>query len=72
MGADGLVYDATQTLKIDVDYYKELFRSESRGPFSLERNFWEQDDLVSLEENADLEAPFSEEEIKSAVFWLLF
>jgi hypothetical protein len=34
----------------------------------LDRNFWEYEDLVQPEESVELESPFSEKEIREAVF----
>jgi hypothetical protein len=45
-----------------------LFGREERGDFSLESNFWEEVDKVTLEENMALDAPFTESEVKEAVF----
>jgi hypothetical protein len=45
-----------------------LFKGESRGTFCLDRNFWDAAEIVLDIENADLEAPFSEEEVKESVF----
>jgi hypothetical protein len=67
-GAEGLMYDTHEILKIAADYYKDMFRWESRGSFSLESDFWGSKELVTIEQNADLEAPFSEEVIKATVF----
>jgi hypothetical protein len=55
-------------LEVVVYVYKNLFRKEGRGNFSLTSNFWEPCDLVSAEESKTLENPFSEEEIKLAIF----
>jgi hypothetical protein len=41
-------------LRIVVDYYKKLFGREDRGSFSLQFDFWETEDRVSLEENTAL------------------
>lgn len=55
-------------MEIAVDFYKNLFKKENRDDISLEENFWGEEDLVTNEENDFLEKPFSEEEIKEAVF----
>jgi hypothetical protein len=54
-------------LEHGTDFYKKLFGKEPRGNFSLDENFWEENEKVSLEENQLLEAEFSEEEIKRAI-----
>jgi hypothetical protein len=35
---------------------------------NLDEDFWERDDLVTMDENNFLDQPFSEDEIKKAVF----
>jgi hypothetical protein len=53
---------------IAVDFYKNLFAKEPEVPVKLGLSFWDEKDKVSAEENSALLAPFSEEEIKNAVF----
>lgn len=67
-GPQGLVEDEQGMMDIAVDYYKNLFRFEDRGPLSLDDNFWEETDKVTITENELLSAPFSEEEIREAIF----
>lgn len=55
-------------MKIAVDFYKTLFATENISALTLDNSFWSENDLVTPEENAMLTAPFSEEEIKEAVF----
>lgn len=54
--------------KIAIDYYRELFKWEPRPDINLRADFYSETEKVSAEENAKLEARFSEEEIKAAVF----
>lgn len=61
MGPNGLVYNNNGMLNTAVDFYKMLFAS-------LEENFWEENEKVTLEENEILQAPFTEGEIKEALF----
>lgn len=49
------------------DFYKNLFAREDRGDIRLSTDFWDESQLVK-EENKMLTAPFTEEEIKEAVF----
>jgi hypothetical protein len=56
------------TLKVASNYYKELFKWEDRGEYSLGNNFWDSEDRLSAEVKDELEKQFSEEEIKFAVF----
>ena len=51
-----------------VDFYKNLFGEEESMGVHLGENFWEEEDKISNDENEVLEAPFSEEEIRAAVF----
>ena len=55
-------------VKISVIFYKTLFGKEPSGEVKLGGVFWEADELVTDEENGILEAPFSEEEVRDAVF----
>jgi hypothetical protein len=66
LGAE--VVEIPDMLKLAVDYYKNLFGKEERLDISLMDSFWEPDDFVNEEENAMFDAPFSEDEIKEAVF----
>jgi hypothetical protein len=51
-------------LKHAVEFYKTLFGKEPKENIRIGEDFWEEDELVTAEENAMLEAPFSEDEIK--------
>lgn len=51
-----------------MQFYKNLFSKEEDSKVKLDANFWEEDEKVTSVENELLEAPFSEEEIKEAVF----
>jgi hypothetical protein len=55
-------------LKIAAGFYKNLFKWERREPFCLRDNFWGPTELVQANKRADLEAPFSEEEVRNVVF----
>jgi hypothetical protein len=67
-GPKGLVQETNKILKIAVDFYKKLFKEESRGHFALDENFWDPEDLITSEEGEELEAPFSEFEIRETIF----
>jgi hypothetical protein len=41
---------------------------ESRRHFKLDSGSWDEEDKVTAQENAELEAPFSESEIREAIF----
>lgn len=49
-------------------YYKEIFGVPGIKYASLDQHFWADNELVTQEENSSLIQPFSEEEIKVAVF----
>ena len=49
-------------------YYKILFCFENKHNICLGPSFWEEDELVTQEENDHLQKSFSEEEIKEAIF----
>ena len=55
-------------MKVAVDFYKELFTKEENSGVRLGSSFWEDVDKVTPEENSSLIAPFTEAEIKEAVF----
>jgi len=63
-----LVYDQKGMMKVAVDFYKELFAKEENSGVRLGSSFWEDVDKVTPEENSSLIAPFTEAEIKEAVF----
>jgi hypothetical protein len=67
-GPDGVVHDTHSILKVAANFYKNLFRNEGVGDFRLESNFWCLDDLVTPDESLALQAPFSEKEVKEAIF----
>jgi hypothetical protein len=48
-------------------FYRKLFGEEQGEGLSLDNNFWEDDEKVTLEENRWLEGDFSEEETKRAI-----
>jgi hypothetical protein len=55
-------------VKVATDFYKNLFRQESRWHFLVAESLWGQVDLVTREENDELVAPFTEAEIREVVF----
>jgi hypothetical protein len=61
--------ESTQEMfDVAVDFYKNLFGKEDKMDINLDEDFWESDDLVTVAENNFLDQPFSEDEIKEAVF----
>ena len=63
-GPDGLVEDTSSMLNLALEYYGKLFGFEPSLGFKLGDSFWKEEEKVSEEENALLEADFSEEEVK--------
>jgi hypothetical protein len=51
-----------------VDFYKSLFGQEESSGVKLDDDFWEEDEKVSSVENGLLEADFTEEETREAIF----
>jgi hypothetical protein len=67
-GPERVVHNTEDIRKIATNYYKNLFKFEDRPDIRINDDFFEEEDKVSLEETAILEAPFSEEEVKKAIF----
>jgi hypothetical protein len=55
-------------IKIAREFYKDIFAKEQREDIALDQSFWDDEDLVTQEENEMLTTPFFEEEIKEAIF----
>jgi hypothetical protein len=68
VGPSGSVTTTPEILDIASAYYKNLFGFEAKPNIHLGDNFWDPSDLVTLEENTALEQPFSEEEVRLAIF----
>jgi hypothetical protein len=54
-------------LKLLKVFIKKI-KYESRDHFYLGEDFWDSEDKLLVDEVLDLESPFSEEEIKEAIF----
>jgi hypothetical protein len=54
-------------LKLLKVFIKKI-KYESRDHFYLGEDFWDSEDKLLVDEVLDLESPFSEEEIKKAIF----
>lgn len=67
-GPDGVLENTKDMIDHVVDFYKSLFGVEENLGVRLGDNFWEEEDKITPSENELLEAPFSEEEIKTTVF----
>jgi hypothetical protein len=64
----GAIEETQEILRIASNFYKDLFKWESRRHFKLDSGSWDEEDKVTAQENAELEAPFSESEIREAIF----
>ena len=67
-GPNGPVTEVDEMLKVASDFYKDLFKKENPSGFSLQNIFFSASKKVSPAENELLEAPFSETEVKEAIF----
>ena len=67
-GPNGPVTEVDEMLKVASDFYKDLFKKENPSGFSLQNIFFSASEKVSPAENELLEAPFSETEVKEAIF----
>jgi hypothetical protein len=67
-GPDASSSDLNCMLKIATDFYKDLFKAESREDFSLSEDFFSDNEIVSAEMNASLDKPFTEEEVRHDAF----
>ena len=67
-GPDGIVTDTPNILKVARDYYKNMFSGDSNRVFLLHRDFFSEEEKVTESENDTLQKPFTEEEVKEAVF----
>lgn len=65
---EGMVTEMTDMLKVAAEFYENVFGFENKLDFHLGDNFWEDHEKVLDLENDLLEAPFSEDEIKEAIF----
>uniref|UniRef100_A0A453Q9V0 Endonuclease/exonuclease/phosphatase domain-containing protein n=1 Tax=Aegilops tauschii subsp. strangulata TaxID=200361 RepID=A0A453Q9V0_AEGTS len=68
VGDNGPVYTTQEMLGVATSYYKNLLCFENKHNICLGPSFWEEDELVTQEENEHLQKSFSEEEIKEAIF----
>ena len=66
---NGVMVEGTDNLlKLATDYYKELFGPAPGNAFVLSPGLWNVNEILSDEDNAELTKPFSEEEVKNALF----
>jgi hypothetical protein len=65
---EGTIVGQEQLKTYITNYYKGLFGDPDEGTFTMEESMIQDIPQVSSEENAFLTAPYSEEEVKKAVF----
>ena len=65
---DGRIEGQEQLKSYITNYYKTLFGAPEEGNFSMDESRTEDIPQVSEEENNHLTAPYTEEEVKKAVF----
>jgi len=65
---EGWVEDNDKLLSHGVDFYKSLFGREESSEVRLEDDFWLEEEMITSSENDLLEADFTEEEVREAVF----
>lgn len=62
------VHETKDMLTIATDFYKDLFKAESRPDIRIREDFFSDEEKVSQVENDLLSAPFTVDEIKEAVY----
>jgi hypothetical protein len=55
-------------LDLATSFYKDLFKKVVPSGFRIAGDFFSPEECVSAEQNRGLEAPFTEEEVKKAIF----
>jgi hypothetical protein len=68
MVLDGTVEDTKGMLALVVSYYKELFVFYEKLDISLVDDFWHESEKVTDAHNNMLDADFTEQEVKDAIF----
>jgi hypothetical protein len=67
-GPDGPVEDTKGMISLAVSYYKNLYGFEEKLDISLVDDFWHDSEKVSKAQNETLNADFTEQEVKDAIF----
>ena len=65
---DKLIKGDADLLSHATEYYKNMFGPEEGNAFPIDPGLWEENKKVNGEENSTLTQPFSEEEVKKALF----
>ena len=67
-GPNGTTNDINEMLEFATKYNKERFKKESREGFSISNDFFSLEERVKDLDNQALQKPFSEEEVREAIF----
>jgi len=67
-GPEGPFVEQKAMMEVAVNFYKDLFKNEGRPNIHLADDFWNHNEKITEVENNVLTAPFTELEIKEAVF----
>jgi hypothetical protein len=67
-GEEQELLDTEKILEHATNYYKTIFGPSEKSSFTLSSSLWGPNSCVSQEENHNLVAPFTQEEIKKVVF----
>jgi mannosylglycoprotein endo-beta-mannosidase len=67
-GPDGPVTDEVAMLHIATNFYKDLFKKEEESRCHLANDFAPHEQITE-EQNSNLESPFTEKEVKKAIFY---
>jgi hypothetical protein len=67
-GPDGPIKNETNMLDLATSFYKNLFKKDDPSGCRLAYDFFSTAECVTESQNIDLEAPFTEEEVKKAIF----
>ena len=65
---DDIIMGTLDLLNHATNFYKELFGPAQGNMFPLSNNLWHEGEVLNDEDNEWLNRPFSESEIKSALF----
>ena len=65
---DNIIEGDSDLITHATEYYRNLFGPASGNTFPLNENLWKCDEKVSKTDNFELTKPFSESEIKDALF----
>jgi hypothetical protein len=68
VGPNGVVEGEEKLIEHATEYYKDLFGPGHGNSFNLDPDMWEEGEKITEEDNTELTKPFTEKEIKDALF----